>query len=35
MEFVNAEIFGTAISPINNLSASDHYGVVVDVDFSK
>ena len=35
MKFINAELFGTAISPVNNLSASDHYGVVVEVDFSK
>lgn len=35
MEFVKAEIFGTEISPNNNLSASDHYGVVVDVNFTK
>lgn len=35
MEFLNAEIFGTTISSINNLSASDHYGVVVDVDIAK
>ena len=33
MKFVSTEIFGTAINPINNLSASDHYGVVVDVEF--
>lgn len=35
MEFIKAEIFGTEINPINKLSASDHYGVVVDVSFLK
>lgn len=35
MKFVSAGLFGTAISPINNLSASDHYGVVVDVEFDE
>lgn len=35
MKFVSTEIFGTAINPINNLSASGHYGVVVDVEFAK
>lgn len=35
MEFVGTGIFGTDISPINNLSASDHYGVVVDVEFNE
>lgn len=33
MKFVSAGIFGTAISSTSNLSASDHYGVVVDVEF--
>jgi endonuclease/exonuclease/phosphatase family metal-dependent hydrolase len=33
MKFTGAELFGTAINPINNLSASDHYGVMVDVEF--
>lgn len=31
----NVRIFGTDISPENNLSASDHYGVVAEVDFIK
>jgi endonuclease/exonuclease/phosphatase family metal-dependent hydrolase len=31
----NVRIFGTDISPENNLSASDHYGVVAEVDFGK
>lgn len=35
MKFINAEIFGTAICSTNNLSASDHYGVIVEVDFTK
>lgn len=32
MKFVDARLFGTAISPVNHLSASDHYGVVVDIE---
>lgn len=31
----NVRIFGTDISSENNLSASDHYGVVAEVDFTK
>lgn len=31
----NCEIFGTNISSINNFSASDHYGVVVEFNFKK
>lgn len=31
----NVRIFGTDISRENNLSASDHYGVVAEVDFVK
>ena len=31
----SVEIFGIDISPQNNLSASDHYGVVAEVDFVK
>jgi len=29
----NVELFGTAISPETGLSASDHYGVLADVEF--
>ncbi len=35
MKFVSAGVFGTAISPTNNLAASDHYGVVVDVELAE
>ncbi|WP_346917326.1 endonuclease/exonuclease/phosphatase family protein [Clostridium sp.] len=31
----SVRIFGTDISPENNLAASDHYGVVAEVDFIK
>lgn len=31
----SVEIFGTDISASNGLSASDHYGVITDVDFAK
>lgn len=31
----SVHIFGTDISPINHLSASDHYGVIAEVTFSK
>lgn len=30
----SVRIFGTDISPENNLSASDHYGVIAEVDFT-
>lgn len=32
-DIINAEIFGTSISPKTGLSASDHYGVLADVAF--
>ena len=31
--FNNVQVFGTEVNPINNLCASDHYGVMADIDF--
>lgn len=32
--FRNVQLFGTKVSPINNLCAIDHYGVLADIEFS-
>ena len=34
-QFNNVELFGTEVSNVNNLCASDHYGVVADINFLK
>lgn len=33
--FDQVELFGTEVSPVNNLCASDHYGVMADIEFLK
>jgi len=33
--FKNVQLFGTEISPVTKLCASDHYGVMADIDLSK
>lgn len=33
--FDRVELFGTEINPVNNLCASDHYGVMADIEFLK
>lgn len=33
--FKNVQLFGTEVSPITNLCASDHYGVIADITFEE
>lgn len=33
--FEDVKIFGTEVNPVNNLCASDHYGVVADITFDE
>ncbi len=33
--FENVQVFGTEVNPLNNLCASDHYGVMAEINFVK